>query len=125
MIQSDGIRWIMRTRHALRLLLVCMLMTGCAAPPGAPETPAPVFRVSAEGDGNELTVNTEGETTIVEVHSESGIGSATIELVSGGFPEDIVLRLHVQGLEKFQLSYGGTVISASVASSDSRSVFQS
>src|SRR3989337_2577483 len=58
--ESDRISRVMRTRHALSLMLACILMAGCAAPPGAPETPAPVFSVTAEGDGNELTVNTEG-----------------------------------------------------------------
>ena len=115
----------MRTHYALSLLLAGILMAGCAAPPGAPETPAPVIRVTAEGDGNKLTVSSEGETAIFDVQSESGIGSATIELVSGGFPENIILRLHVKGLEEFQLTYGGTVISATVSSSDNRSIFQS
>ena len=115
----------MRTHYTLSLLLPCILMAGCATPPGVPETPAPVFRLTAEGNGNELTVSTEGETAIVDVQSQSGIGSATIKLVSGEFPENIVLRLHIQGLEEFSLSYNETTITASVSSSDSRSVFQS
>jgi len=123
--QSDRISRVMRTHYVLSLLLACSLMAGCAAPLGAPETPAPVFRLTAEGNGNELTVSTEGETAIVDVQSQSGIGSATIKLVSGEFPENIVLRLHIQGLEEFSLSYNETTITASVSSSDSRSVFQS
>jgi len=115
----------MRTHCALSLLLVCILMAGCAAPHVVPETPTPVFTVAAEGDGNELTVSVEGETVLVDVQSQSGIGSATIELVSGTFPPNIVLRLHMKGMEEFRLSYSGTVITASVSSSDNRSVFQS
>ena len=115
----------MRTHFALSLLLAGSLTAGCAAPLGAPETPAPVIRVTAEGDGNKLTVSSEAETAIIDVQSQSGIGFATIELVSGVFPENILLRLHVKGLEEFQLTYGGTVISASVSSRDSGSVIQS
>jgi len=115
----------MRTHCALSLLLVCILMAGCAAPPGAPETSPPVFNVTAEGDGNELTVSMEGEIVIIEVQSQSGIGSATIELVSGEFPENILLRLHVKGLEEFRLSYNETTITALVSSRDSGNVFQS
>ena len=72
-----------------------------------------------------MTVSMEGEIVIIEVQSQSGIGSATIELVSGEFPENILLRLHVQGLEELRLSYSGTAITASVSSRDGRNVVQS
>jgi len=123
--QSKRTRWVMRTHSTLGLLLACILMAGCAAPPGAPEKSPPVFNLTAEGDGNELTVSMEGEIVIIEVQSQSGIGSATIELVSGEFPENILLRLHVQGLEELRLSYSGTAITASVSSRDGRNVLQS
>jgi hypothetical protein len=115
----------MRTHYTLGLLLVCILMAGCAAPPGTPETSPPVFTVNAEGDGNELTVSTEGESVIIDVHSKSGIGNANIDLASGARPEKIVLRLHLTGLEELQLSYDQTTITASVSSRDSRNVLQS
>ena len=115
----------MRTHCAPSLLLVCILMAGCAAPPGTPETSPPVFTVNAEGDGNELTVSTEGESILIDVYSKSGIGKAIIEHVSGGPPEKIVLRLHLTGLEEFRLSYDQTTITASVSSRDSRAIAQS
>ena len=115
----------MPTRHALDWLMACLLMIGCAAPPGVPETPTPVFSVAAEGDGDELTASVEGQTAVIDVHSRSGIGSAVIKLVSGPFPDNVLVRLHLRGLEEFRLSYDGTAITASVSSGDSRSVFQS
>ena len=122
---STGFSWVMRIHDLVGLLGACILLAGCAAPPGAPETPIPVFNVAAEGDGNELTMSAEGETVLVDVQSQSGIGSATIELVSGTFPPNIVLRLHMKGLEEFRLSYDETTITASVSSRDSGSVIQS
>jgi hypothetical protein len=87
-----------------------------------PEARAPLFVFTTDSDGNELTVSAEGETTLIEVHSQSGIGSATVELVSGAPPENIVLRLHLKGLEEFRLTFDKTVIVARVSSGDVGSV---
>jgi hypothetical protein len=109
--------------------MVCIVLVGCTTPPVAPEPQAPSstntpeahvprFSTAADGDGNELTVSAAGETTLIDVHSQSGIGSATVELVSGEPPQNIVLRLHLQGLEQFRLLYDRTRVTASVAGSD-------
>ena len=126
----------MRTCHTFGLLIACIVMFGCTAPPVAPEaqvrlltdTPeaqVPRFALAADSDGNELTVSAQGETALIDVRSQSGIGSATVELVSGAPPQNIVLRLHLQGLEQFRLLYDGTVVTASVAGSDSGSIIES
>ena len=115
----------MLTQHTFSLLMTCILLTGCAAPRGVPNTPAPVFAVAADGDGNEVTASAEGETVVIDVHSQSGMGSAHVEHVSGALPESIVVRLYLKGLEEFRLSYDGTTITASVSSGDSHNVFQS
>ncbi len=115
----------MNTKYALSLLAACLLLAGCATPPGAPETPMPLVTASAEGDGNEVAVSIEGESVIVDVNSQSGIGSATVELASETIPESIVVRLHLKGLEEFRLSRGRTTITAFVSSGDSQSVTQS
>src|SRR3972149_537071 len=115
----------MRTHHALGLLVTCIVMAGCPAPPGALEAHVPRFNVAPDGDGNELTLSAADETALIDVHSQSGIGSATVELVSGAPPENIVLRLHLQGLEEFRLSYAGTVVAASVPSGDMGSIVES
>lgn len=124
-----------RTHRALGLLAACILLAGGAAMPGARKASAPFstvaqsdenrLKVKAEGEGNSLTLKAEGEAVIVDVHSRSGIGSATVEHVSGPLPEKIVVRLHLKGLEEFRLSYDRTVITARVSSSDGRNIVQS
>ena len=109
----------------LGLLATGILIAGCSAPTGAAEMPTPVFAVSAEGDGNEIKVNVEDGTAIADVRSRRGIGSATVELVSGTLPENIVIRLHLKGLEQFRLVYDQTAIIASVSSGEGGSVGQS
>jgi len=85
----------------------------------------PVFQVKAEGDGANAAISIEEKVAAFDIHSRSGIGRATIEHVSGALPEKIVVRLHLKGLEEFQLSYGRTVVTARVSSSDSRNIVQS
>ena len=126
----------MRTCHTFGLLIVCTVMFGCTATPVAPEAQArlltdtpeaqvPHFAIAADSDGSELTVSAQGETTLIDVRSQSGMGSATVELVSGEPPQNIVLRLHLQGLEQFRLLYDGTVVTASVAGNDIGSILES
>ncbi|MEK6409463.1 MAG: hypothetical protein AABN34_21270 [Acidobacteriota bacterium] len=85
----------------------------------------PVFQVSAAGAGDTVTIRVQEKAAVFDIHSRSGIGSATVELVSGPPPERIVLRLHLKGLEEFRLSYGSTVVTARVSSHDNRVVDQS
>jgi len=115
------------------LFLAHTVMAGCTALPVAPEdspsttevqTPAsmsedlpPVFSIASDDTGNEVAVSVEGETAIFDVRSERGIGSATVELVSGS-PQTIVLRVHLQGLEEFRLMYNEVTLIASVSSRD-------
>lgn len=106
------------------LLVATLLLAGCGVPPGRTESRAPVFTAAAEGDGNDLKVSAEGEIVVIEVRSRSGIGAATVELVSGTPPETIVVYLHVNGLESFRLSYAQTVITAEVSSDASRGILQ-
>ncbi len=115
----------MPTRYAFGSLLVCLLMAGCATPPGAPGTDAPVFSISTAGEGNAVTVDASEATAIVEVRSESGVGAASLELISGTLPANLVVRLYLQGLEEFRLTYEGMAIAASVSSGGHLDIFQS
>ena len=107
---------------ALGLLLTFVLASGCTSPSGA--DPA-IFVLNAEGEGNELSATVVGETAVIDVQSLTGIGSATVDLAAGAFPETMALRLNLKGLEQFRLTYDRTVISASVSSSDGGRVLQS
>jgi len=111
--------------RSLGLLMAGILIAGCMTSSGDSPTSMPSFTISAEGAGNELSVNVEDEIAIVDVRSQGGIGSATIELVSGTLPKNIVIRLHLKGLEEFRLSYDQTLITASVSSGEGGSVGQS
>lgn len=66
----------------------------------------------------------QGDTFVFDVHSQRGIGSATVEFISGTPPQNIVVRLHLKGLEEYRLVYKKTTIIASVSSSASHSETQ-
>jgi hypothetical protein len=101
---------------ALLSVVACILLAGCTGPPGAAATPTPQVTVTSEGQGNEATVSAEGETIVINVHSESGIGTATIEPDPETPLANILVRLHLQGLEGFHFSYDQTVITAQAPS---------
>jgi len=108
---------------AVGLLAALSLVSGCTSPR---RSDPPVFSLHPESEGgNELSATVQDETALIYVQSLSGIGSAWVELVGGAFPEKMVLRLKLRGLEQFRLAYGDMVILASVSSANGGSVQQS
>ncbi|HEY0603805.1 MAG TPA: hypothetical protein VGD58_12880 [Herpetosiphonaceae bacterium] len=135
--------WALAAHCASSLLLAALLIAGCGSPTGAPSSgqdehrsaeyggsptgapspAAPVFSATAEGDGNVVSISTSGDTAVVDVQSGSGIGAATVDLLSGPAPASIIVQLHLHGLETFRLAFDQTVIVAAVSSAD-RSISQ-
>jgi hypothetical protein len=66
--------------------------------------------VAVEGPGNRLTLTMAGEIAQFDVYSERGIGRARIQWLAATYPREIILRLHLRGLEGFSLSYGDTTV---------------
>ncbi len=96
------------------LLFVALGLVACSIAIGPIEGSEPEYHVSSLRPSAQATVSNEGNSAIVDVYSDNGIGSATITLVSGDWPESVVLRIHLQGLESLQFAYGETVINVSV-----------
>jgi len=107
----------MRVSYGLLMLCVALAMTACTG------NQAPQFNITADKD-NQLSLSIENETTMIDVQSPSGIGKADIEFLSGSYPAQIILRLHIKKLEGFKLTYGRTTLSAS-SSGTSDTVTQS
>jgi len=55
-------------------------------------------------------------TATVSLHSPSGISQAEIECMGERWPERLVLKLHLRGLESLALANGHTTIHASISS---------
>ena len=99
--------------------LFSFLLIACASQPANAQTGGePVFNVTTENQDDQIDIQHENGVTTVDVHSATGIGSATFELVSGSMPEKVILRLHLTGLEEFRLVSDQATIAASASSSD-------
>jgi hypothetical protein len=94
-------------------LIIVAASTLCAA---ADDSPPLV--VIAERDSDRLEVTVENDEATVSVYSPSGIGGAVIERASEQWPEAVVLRLHLTGLESLSLASGEMKLAASVSSQD-------
>ncbi|HXF61832.1 MAG TPA: hypothetical protein VNK95_09445 [Caldilineaceae bacterium] len=82
--------------------LLALLLAACTAL--VQSTPA----------GTEVTVTPVAGGTLVHIRSPQGIGRAVVTF-PGGLPDgELAFRLDLRGLERFEIVYGGTVISASV-----------
>ncbi|MGH7597564.1 MAG: hypothetical protein ACREOI_14515 [bacterium] len=72
-----------------------------------------------------IKVDTDGEIAVLEIFSESGIGSAEIEVISEASPKKIIMRFHLRGLEELRFSYDEIAITASLSSTNGPQIRQS
>ena len=97
-------------------LLICLFLISCASQNVNAQDSKPEFRVTAKNVDDRITVLDEDSQTVIEIHSDFGIGSASFELVSGSMPDTLLLRLHLKGLEDFQLISSQSTVAASISS---------
>jgi len=83
---------------------------------GAP--PAQAFEIKCDKEADAIKVTVEGGRTILSAISKSGIGGATIGRKAEQWPKELVLRLHLGGLEAFAITSGDLRLTTSVRSHD-------
>src|SRR5271156_6698632 len=113
------------------LIVFSMLLAlagGCASPVGvagkttnseataAATQPMASFDVHCDKTGDAVVVSTEADRTIFAITSPSGIGGAAVERRGGSWPKQLVLRVHLRGLESLRITAGDLTLSVSVAS---------
>ncbi|HXF85447.1 MAG TPA: hypothetical protein VNK49_08660 [Anaerolineales bacterium] len=104
----------MKARLTL-ILLLNILLASCAA--GLRKnSEEPFFRVTIKDPSDQIVIETAEQGIIIDVTSPNGIGSAKFELTSGTMPAEIIIRLHLKGLEEFRLVSPQTTIAASIPS---------
>jgi hypothetical protein len=70
------------------------------------ENPRVGFTVNTTKPEDRIEVKTDTESVVFDIKSPSGIGGATIATTNAKWPTKIVLRLHLSGLESFNVSNG-------------------
>ncbi len=84
-----------------------------------------MLKVNTARPDARINVVADGETAVIDIFSESGIGSAVFEVTSETLPKRIILRFNLRGLEELRFSYDETVITASLSSANAPQIRQS
>jgi hypothetical protein len=73
------------------------------------------FKVTTKRKDDRVEVKAEKDRTVFAVKSPFGISQAVIERQEDTWPQAVVLRLHLKGLESFRASNGKATLDAAVA----------
>jgi hypothetical protein len=87
--------------------------------PTAIQGPSTVIEAASGKAGDQVDVQVVDGTATLDITSQTGIGAAAVQVVSGPYPTSIVFQLHLRGLEQFTLTYGAVIIDVAVASDGS------
>lgn len=116
-MQREWVRPILLLCAGLTVLSTLSALSACA--PIAPAGDGAQPDVTAEpSSGVVVTAEPRGSTLMLEITSETGIGSARITLGDTAAIRDLILRLHLAGLEELDFDYPGAAVLASVSSHD-------
>ena len=105
----------------LALCLFAITTTACTAV--SPTTPE--YTATTGNDQDHITFNPTENTLFIDIASPTGIGDAFITSQSGVWPQQVILRLHLQGLEQFDFTYGNTTVTAALSSYGDQEVRES
>jgi hypothetical protein len=76
---------------------------------------APPFKITTKRDNDTVEVRADKDKTVFIVKSPFGISNAVIERTDEKWPDTVVLRLHLKGLESFKASNGKVRLEASAS----------
>ena len=74
------------------------------------------FDIATKKKEDHVAVTAADGKTVFDIHSRSGIGAADVTRKQDRWPESVVIRLHLGGLESFAVTSGKTRLTTSVAS---------
>lgn len=111
-------------RRYVSLMGLLLFLSACTAVTRENDQPFLIV-VTTEGTNNQVKTAQVEETAVFNVHSETGIGGAQIQLQSGEWRPTMLLRFHLSGLEEMKLTYGDAIIALNVSSLGGNEVRQS
>jgi hypothetical protein len=91
-----------------------VILAGASALAVAGEPPQR-FKITTKRKDDAVEVRAEKGRTVFSVNSPFGISQAVVERKGEKWPEAVVLRLHLKGLESFRASNGKVTLDAAVA----------
>lgn len=78
------------------------------------------FRITTKRADDAVKVQAENDRTVFSITSPFGISQAVIERTGDKWPNAVVLRLHLKGLENFRASNGTVTLAAAVSVQDGK-----
>jgi len=81
---------------------------------------SPEFKITTQRETDHVEVEVEKDKTVFTVSSPFGISQSVIERTEEKWPDAVVLRLKLNGLESFRVSNGKVTIDAAVSSNDDK-----
>ena len=78
------------------------------------------YKITTKRDNDRVEVKTEKKQTVFIVKSPFGISNAAIERTGEKWPDSVILRLHLKGLENFKAMNDKLKLEASVSSQDGK-----
>ena len=99
----------------LTIVAVTILSVGCAS--AEDESP---FKITTKRDNDKVEVTVKNDKAVISVRSPFGISQAVIERNDKDWPETVISRLHLKGLENFKISNGKITLEAAVSSQDGK-----
>jgi hypothetical protein len=110
----------MRTSLILLVALVTMSSFPLADFGAAPQGQPAAFKITTKRRDDSVEVRADKDKTLFVIKSPFGISQAVIERQEEKWPDAVVLRLHLQGLERFRVSNGKVTINAAVSILDGK-----
>lgn len=97
----------------MKTAFVALVLLVAAGSLAADEQPTK-FKITTKRKDDAVEVRAEKDRTVFSVKSPFGISQAVIERTDDKWPEAVVLRLHLKGLESFRASNGKVTLDAAV-----------
>ena len=96
------------------LLILTVAMTTAAA------GDTPPYKIATKRDNDKVDVKAEKDKVTFSVHSPFGISNAVIERAGEKWPDAVVLKLHLKGLENFKVTNGKVKLEGSASLQDGK-----
>ena len=104
----------------MKTAFVALVLLVAAGSLAAADDAAPKFKVTTKRTDDTVEVRAEKDRAVFSVKSPFGISQAVIERADEKWPEAVVLRLHLKGLESFRASNGKVTLDAAVSIQDGK-----
>ena len=95
-----------------------LVLAVTATLPAADDTPP--FNITTKRDDDKVDVKAEKGEVAFSIHSPFGISNAVIERAGEKWPDAVVLRLHLKGLESFSVTNGKVKLEGSASLKDGK-----